>query len=106
MPARLTCLKKNKQLLDVPAIYDDVAGNWVNSAIDLTGTLKDSAGAAVTGFSAIALVYVAGSNGDYRAAVAATVDPAAGTTYVLHVESTTTGINFQIPTTVKARTTE
>jgi len=108
MPARLTCLKKNKQLLELFGLYDKLAGAWVNSAADLTATLKDSAGAPVTGFTAIALAYIAGSNGDYRGSVAASVDPAPGTGYVLHVESdpNVSGINFQEPTTVKARTTE
>ncbi len=106
MQARVTVLKKNKQLLELFGLYDKLGGDYLNSASDLTATLKDSAGAAVTGFDALALAYVTGSQGGYRASVAATVDPAAGTTYVLHVESTTTGINFQIPATVKVRTTE
>lgn len=106
MAAQLSCLKKNKQLLEIFGIYDRLAGIYLNGASDLTATLKDSAGISVAGFTAIALDYIAGSNGDYRGNVGADVDPPAGTGYTTHIESTTTGLDYQMPTTVKARTTE
>jgi hypothetical protein len=99
-------LKKNKQLVEVFGLYDHLAGEYENGAVDLTATLKDSAGAPVPNFTAIPLDYVPGSDGDYRGAVAPSLDPTAGTSYVLHIESTTTGINYQIPATVKTRTGE
>jgi len=113
MTGRVTVLAKNKQLVEIFALYDRIGngglGDYVNSAADLTATLKDAAGSPVTGFSGIALAYLANTNGDYRGAVGASVDPtpsSATVTYTLHVESSTTGINFQLPATVKARTTE
>jgi len=106
MLARLTCLTKNKQLLELFGIYDRLLGDYVSGVSDLTATLKDSTGQAVTGFSALAVAYVAGSQGDYRAMVGAAVNPTPGAGYTCYVESTTTGLDFKIPTTVKARVTE
>lgn len=82
----------------------------VNDAT-VTATLKvTSTGATVTGFSAIAMAYVSGSNGRYVGTVAATVFPSSltlGEDYTLEITATTVAGNVgfrKLPAQVVERT--
>jgi hypothetical protein len=67
-------------------------GVFVNDAT-VTFTLKSAAGAAVAGATAIAMPYVAASNGRYEGVLESTVSLTVGATYYLEVTATSGGAN-------------
>ncbi len=74
-------------LVEWDGLKDASNGNYLNSAT-VTFTLKDSAGTAVTGASAIAMTYVALSNGKYQGTLESTVSLTEGGKYWLEVTAT------------------
>ena len=106
IPDRITLYPKNDQVIEVFGLHNQVisATSWLNAAT-VTATLKDSAGAAVTGLSALALAYIAASNGDYRGQVEDTFNPAPGDDYTLHIDASEAGIvlHIEIPVSVQVR---
>jgi hypothetical protein len=77
---------------DVPGsgLYDNHLGQFVNDAT-LTFTLKDSGGSAVSGASAISMIYVTGSKGCYRGVLEDGVSLTENATYYLEITATGSG---------------
>lgn len=75
----------NDMLLEVAGLRDDVTGDYLNAAT-VTVTLKTSAGVNVSGQAwPLALAYVTGSNGVYRATLIDTLSLTANSRYVATV---------------------
>lgn len=83
-----------------------MTGAYSNAAT-VTATLYDSAGSAVSSFTSINMVYLAGTNGNYRGTVSQTFNPSPSTEYILKIDGTESGadIHIEIPCTVKVRRT-
>lgn len=68
-------------------LYDRVSGAFINDAT-MTFTLKNSAGSAVSGASAVSMTYVSGTNGVYEGVLEDGVSLTDGSTYYLEVTAT------------------
>jgi hypothetical protein len=68
-------------------LYDTVTETFVNDAT-VTFTLKDSAGSAVSGASAVSMTYVTGTKGVYEGVMEDNVSLTAGSTYYLEITAT------------------
>jgi hypothetical protein len=68
-------------------LYDRVTKSYVNDAT-LTFTLKNSAGSAVSGASAVSMTYVSGTNGCYQGVLEDGVSLTEGSTYYLEITAT------------------
>lgn len=77
---------------DVPGsgLYDRVAGTFLNDAT-LTFTLKNSAGSAVSGASAVSMTYVTGTQGVYEGVLEDGVSLTENSTYYLEITATGSG---------------
>lgn len=107
IPARLVLYQSNDQTIEVDKIRDRLTGNYLNAAT-VTATLYDSAGSAVTGLNALALAYVAASNGKYRGNVEDSFAPALGDDYEIHFngQEGSTVFHREIPCSVRALANE
>jgi hypothetical protein len=98
--------KKNSQYAELSGLKDQSASppTFVNDAV-IAATLKDSAGADVTGFVAVAGAYQASSDGVYRFAVPSTFDPATGDSYVCIIDGSSGGrvFHIEVPAKVEVR---
>ena len=74
---------------DIPGsgLYDTVTKSFVNDAT-MTFTLKNSAGSAVSGASAVSMTYVTGSQGCYRGVLEDGVSLTENSTYYLEITAT------------------
>jgi hypothetical protein len=76
----------NDMIFEVRGLANELTGSYLNSAT-VACTLKDSAGAAVTGQSwPLTLAYVTSSNGVYRATLPYTLDLTANGRYTLELD--------------------
>ncbi len=106
MAARVAFVK-NTNLLEVIGLKDAVAGTFINDAA-VTATIKDKAGVVVSGQSfPVTLVYVAGSNGDYRATLTKDLLLLDDIEYIAEITATATaGDGFwKFPFVAECRTT-
>ncbi len=101
---KLVLYKSNDQEVEVIGLKNNITGAWLNAAV-VTATLKDPAGANVTGLTALPLAYVALSNGDYRGHVEETFNPTAKDGYTLHIDASEGGVvlHLEIPTRIEIR---
>jgi hypothetical protein len=95
VPTRLILFKANDQVIEVKGLKNNVSGAFLNAAT-VTATLKDPAGANVTGLTAIPLAYVAASSGDYRGQVEETFNPAQKDGYTLHIDASEGGLVLHV----------
>ncbi len=104
VPSKLVLYQSNDQYIEIDQLADGITGAFVNGAT-VTVTLKDSAGAIVTGISSLALSYVAASSGKYRGQVEDTFNPTKGGGYILHVNADNGGLklHLEIPVEIKIR---
>lgn len=104
VPYSITLYKLNEQWLEISGLQDGISAAYINDAT-VTATLYDSAGAAVTGINALALPYVAASNGIYRGLVPDSFDPAEGRGYRLVIAAVQGANNarWEIPASVEVR---
>jgi hypothetical protein len=73
--------------VEVAGLKDKTTGSYVNSAT-VTFTLKNSANAAVSGATAVAMTYVVASNGKYQGTLPNTVSLTEGAKYWLEITAT------------------
>jgi len=79
----------NDHVLELRNLRDNVSGVFINNATVVV-TIKDSAGANVTGETwPKSMPYVAASNGIYRATLDATLGIASGSSYTARITVTT-----------------
>lgn len=77
----------NTNILEVRGLQEAISGDYANGAT-VSVTIVDECGTAVSGQSwPIAMSYVSGSNGDYRATIPNTVQLTAGRTYFAQVSA-------------------
>jgi len=91
MSSTLTIFADNDNLVQNPTpmrLSSD--GSYVNDAT-VTMTLKDSAGASVSGATGLTLSYVSGSNGRYQGTLPYTLSLTAGADYTLEITGTSAG---------------
>ncbi len=90
MSSRLVKGGTGEIILD--ALYDEIAGAYVNSAT-VVATVRDPAGVALPGVSGLSLPYVSSSNGKYRAVVpaGATAGVAVGDVVTATITATASG---------------
>lgn len=89
MSSTLTIYRNNDNLVQNPTpMTRSSDGAYVNDAT-VTMTLKDSAGAAVSGASGLSLTYVTDSNGRYQGTLPYTLSLTAGEDYTLEITGTT-----------------
>ena len=101
IPSSFTFYVKNDQWVEWGPMIDGTTGITLGDGTvvavvylnNLTGTatLQDSTGAPVAFFNALALNYVAGSNGIYRALVEQTFNPPLGGGYKLVIDLVAAG---------------
>lgn len=72
------------------AMTDELTGDYINDAT-VTFTLKDSAGAAVAGASAIPMDYVASSNGRYQEKLSGAIALTDQARYFLEISASSSG---------------
>lgn len=88
MSSQITLYVSNDNLVQNPTpMRRSSTGAYVNDA-SVTMTLKDSAGAAVTGATSLTLSYVTDSNGLYAGTVPFSVSLTAGAVYTLEITGT------------------
>ena len=104
IPARIILYQSNDQTVEVDKLKDRLTGSYLNAAT-VTATLYDSGGSAVTGLNALALAYVASSNGKYRGNVEETFAPALGDNYEIWFTGNqgSSYFHLEIPVSVQAR---
>lgn len=91
MSSTLTYYQGNNNLVENPTPMTlSSNGSYVNDAT-VTMTLKTSAGATVSGASALVLTYVTGSNGKYQGTLPYTLSLTNGETYTLEITGITGG---------------
>jgi len=97
--------KKNDQYFEWNGLKDGLTLAFENTAT-VVGTLKDSSGTAVAGFTTITFNYVAASSGLYRGQIEETFDPPLGGGYTLHMDATvgTKKGHWEKPVEIKTRT--
>ena len=65
-----TAFYQNDNLVEVVGLQNAATGAYINAGATVTATVNDLAGGAVTGATwPLALAYVAGSNGNWRATI-------------------------------------
>lgn len=85
MSSVLYLYKGNDMVIELDGLKNEVTGEYVNNAT-VTFTLKDAAGATVTGQSfPTAMPYVTASNGLYRATLSDAAAVVVGTRYVVEI---------------------
>lgn len=82
----MTVFAANTNLITLTGLQAAVDASYINDAT-VVCTIKTAAGVAVTGATAIAMAYVAGSDGNYRGVLPATVALADGSNYVAHIDA-------------------
>lgn len=79
----------NSNIIELTGLTDELAGAYINdAAVDLT-KIVDSDGEQVSGASTwpLTMEYVAGSDGNYRAVIAADLPLTPGESYVAHIDA-------------------
>jgi len=101
---KLVLYNSNDQVVEVIGLKNNISGAYLNAAV-VTATLKDPAGANVTGLTALPLTYVPASSGDYRGQVEETFNPTMRDGYTLHIDASEGGVvlHMEIPTRVEIR---
>ena len=106
MPSSLTAAiyVANDNYIEVDALANGATDAFENSAT-VTATLKTSGGAEVAGQSwPLTLNYVADSDGTYRGILDDALSIVAGTTYVVHIEATASGLTAHWEISLQAQT--
>lgn len=110
IPSKYVLFDDNNQYVEFEGLYDGVASTptskvWVNNATG-TVTLYDEHDTPVAGLSGISMVYVTGSNGNYRGAVGSAFTPPVGGGYTLVIAMNANGtiMTTKTPTVVEPRT--
>ena len=107
MAARVAFVS-NTNLLEVIGLKDAVSGAFLNGAT-VVATIKDKAGAVVTGQTfPVTMAFVTDSNGDYRASLDAAMQLIDDTEYIAEITATdAAGDGFwEFPFVAETRTTE
>lgn len=82
----------NDNLLEVIGLQNAKTGEYINASATVQATLKDRAGANVTGASwPLALSYVAASNGNWDVVLPAALDLTDGQDYVCEITAQVSG---------------
>lgn len=106
IPEEVIIFIENDAFLEIDELHDGlVPASYFNSAT-VTATLRDSAGAAVTGINGITLSYIAASNGKYRGSIQETFNAPIGGGYKLELVAIQAGVQgkWVIKAKVKIRT--
>lgn len=92
MSSALTYYQNNDNLVVNPTpMRLASSGAYINDAT-VTMTLKDSAGASVSGATGLSLTYVTDSNGLYQGTLPYTLSLTAGESYTLEITGTKAGV--------------
>lgn len=101
----LTLYVGNSTVLELVDLTEAITGE-VQTAATVTVTLKDAAGAAVTGASwPVTLAHVVASPGTYRVLLDAAVEATAGERYVAEIHAEAGGVvaHWEAPVVAKMR---
>jgi hypothetical protein len=104
-PSKITLSPLNSQIVKLSGLQNSLTGVYLNSAAVMV-TLVDRSGKPVAGCTNLALIYDAGSNGNYQGMIDASFNPPVGEGYTLRVVATQDGntANWSIAAAISRRT--